>query len=193
MHIELNAGYVVILKLALKISLALTSKDKSFDENRHIFSGIIRHYSNVKANLSYEFNLKSEKAYLDSPLIPDERIDNVDRILQYISDNEEYAGHELTIDANYDYPIAFAKNKEEMSYFLKTLLNDLRWIDNPRSSRYVLNQKGREQLVRIKRGKKKQIRYLWLCRLVKTKKKWIKFGRMVILLQSQSVVINHLE
>ena len=108
--------------ISLEDSLDL--RDKSFDENRHIFSGIIRHYSNVKARLPYEFNLESEKAYLDSPLIPDERIDNSDRILQYISDNEEYAGHDLHIDANYDYPIAFAKNKEEMSYFLKILCNN---------------------------------------------------------------------
>ena len=149
-------------KISLEDFLALTSKDKSFDENRHIFSGIIRHYSNVKARLPYEFNLESEKAYLDSPLIPDERIDNLDLILQYISDNEEYAGHELVINANYDYPIAFAKNEEEMSWFLKILCNNLKWIDNPRSARYVLNErdryvlneKGWEQLVRIKREKK---------------------------------------
>ena len=83
----------------------------------------------------------------------------MDRILLYIEKNISYDGEFIKINSNYDYPIAFSKNKKEMIYLLDLMLNKLNWIKQPKIKEgetldYRLTLEGWKHLAEISKEKR---------------------------------------
>jgi hypothetical protein len=127
-------------------------KNEKYLYDTHIFSGLTKH-----SNL-YDTELVINKDNIDSlqnsPLIPKDYFDSLDKIIMYIFQKSNHAADLVEINRTFDYPIAFSIKEQEFSYFLEVLQNNFKWILNIEGDKWRLTEKGWKELNRIKTEKK---------------------------------------
>lgn len=98
---------------------------------RHLYSAISRHYHEFFDNIRLTLNsnqLKNISLHGDSMFrIPDTVEEKIHVFMLYAKLKTEYPSKQFEIDNEIDYPVAFAKDKEEFSYYLQHL-KDCKWI-----------------------------------------------------------------
>ncbi len=89
-------------------------------ERRHILSALTRQSWDAGARVV--INENNIFALLQSVAIPKNPLENMDRALIYVSDHQSKADDYFQVFYEKDYPLAFARDRDEFRYFLDTLV-----------------------------------------------------------------------
>jgi len=128
-----------------QVLLGTTDMDK-----RYILSGVTR-------QSSYEEHIititeENYDQWFDSAPLLDGPIESMDRILLYFDKKVKNFSQGIHFDASTDYPIAFAKDKNEFSFFL-TKLKEIGYFETISGSQLRLTIDGYKRLFEIKKDK----------------------------------------
>lgn len=130
----------------------ITGTDYSTDQRKygelHILSGIIR--NQYEEGIKVSLNTRTLENIKDTVTIPKDPFEIIDKLLIYIFKKAKKIHIPIKIDINYDYPILFLENGEEMNYYI-TKAQELKYIEQPvRHAGYILSLKGWERIAEIK-------------------------------------------
>ncbi len=152
-------GFILIIKCEIcgdfRVEIPILDKFEGLEDVLHLASGITRWAKIDKKkppfiDCKYVENIKNE------PSIPKDVFEKIDKILLYIKNKSSYDGHKIEINSNKDYPIAFAKKKNEMLHYLKAAVNEYKYLEKINmmgegKGLFNLTTKGDERLNEIKR------------------------------------------
>lgn len=137
-------------KITLEELLNLKS---SFEFEKYIISGVTRQSSEEGGCISI-IDEKSIQQIIDSAQIPESPIEKMDSILLYIEKKASYEGDYVKINPYNDYPIAFAKNPDEMNHFLQILRDKLKYVENPGDGKFRLTVEGWRRISEVSKEKR---------------------------------------
>jgi len=109
----------------------------------YLYSAIIREHYEQGIILWVE-NLEELK---DSVVIPKNPLESIDRLLLYVMSKTK-AASEIIQFKDTDYPIAYAKNTEEFSYFIRKAI-ELNYLEAYAHRQYLININGWKHLSEI--------------------------------------------
>ena len=122
--------YIINCKICGKYKVTnfiLTHAIDTHKFKKYILSGITRQFSEDGQCITIDD--ENLQQIVDSFSIPDSPFEKMDRILLYIQKKASNAGSYVTINPDFDYPIAFAKKKDEMDYYIEILSSKLNLIE----------------------------------------------------------------
>ena len=128
-------------------------KGNNLSIHSHIYSGLTRQASDSGTIIS--ITTENISTLLESVAIPTSPLENMDRALIYVSEQQSKADEEIQVFYQRDYPKAFAKDGDEFRYFLDALyargLLGRRGDSPGRSNQfYRLTPEGWEKIQQIK-------------------------------------------
>lgn len=126
-------------------------QNKSKNE-RSKLSGILREASE-RGNI-ITITAENIDEELNSASIPDNAIEKIDKILLYINKKAPTDAKGLVISADKDYPIAYAKDNGEFSFYLHKAV-ELGYLENCKSGCFRLNLEGWKRLGNLIRNQPK--------------------------------------
>ena len=114
---------------------------------RYILSGITRR---MFENGNY-ITLKSTnlQQLIETAPLPESPFEKFELILKYVNYKTSEFGKYVKINVNNDYPICFAKGKDEFINLLSFLIGDLKWIENPGNGKYRITLEGWKHLTSL--------------------------------------------
>lgn len=118
---------------------------------RYILSGVLREASEHGNPITV--NSQNNQDIQDSASIPD-RLEKIDRILLHVDRRASTDAAGVEINGHDDYPIAYAKDMREFSFYLNKAV-ELGYLEARKNNRYRLNLKGWE---RVDELRKKQVK-----------------------------------
>jgi nucleoside 2-deoxyribosyltransferase len=118
---------------------------------RYILSGILREASEHKNPIKITEN--NIQDILDSASIPDTPFEKIDRLVLYVHRHSPTAASVVNINADRDYPIAYAKDTREFSFYVNKAV-ELGYLEN-RHGQYRLTLDGWTRLDELR---KKQVK-----------------------------------
>ena len=145
-------GEYEVTLTAIKI---LQSSESPWQSKKYILSEITRNASEEGRLIS--FGTDNIQQVIDSASIPNSPIEKMDRILLYIQNKTSYAGEIVEINLDNDYPIAFAKNQDEMYFYLKEMCDKLDWLESSSTLgalKYRLTVDGWKRIEEISKEKR---------------------------------------
>jgi nucleoside 2-deoxyribosyltransferase len=147
-----NVDCIVCGRYSIDVSARRISCNQEYIGKRYIFSGILREASD-RGN---PIKITEDKIQdiLDSASIPDGPFEKIDRILQYVYHQADTDASIVEILSHRDYPIAYAKDSKEFSYYLNKAV-ELKYLENRKSGRYRLELDGWKRVDDIE---KKQVK-----------------------------------
>jgi len=85
--------------------------DRQHPNTRHVLAAIARQWSEADQRLVIKVDNVEE--ILDSVVVPNGPLEQIDEIVKYIRKETKYFGADVWIDHRTDYPVAFARNESE--------------------------------------------------------------------------------
>jgi hypothetical protein len=129
--------------IGLRTPAIIQNKSKN---ERSKLSGILREASDRGIFTTITAENIDEK--LSSASIPDNAIEKIDKILLYINKKAPTDAKGIVIIADKDYPIAYAKDNIEFSFYLHKAV-ELEYLEDCKSGRFRLNLEGWKRLGKL--------------------------------------------
>lgn len=152
---EATTGYAVSCERCgeyLISMVAVAASDLVPNEKRYILSGIVR--NRFEQGETVLITTQNIKAIFDSIAVPSDPIETIDWLLNYLSRKASKASDYVPVNLNTDYPILFAKDLEELNYYLQKA-KELEYIESPGAHAYRLDTEGWRKLIELRKEERK--------------------------------------